>query len=58
MRPMARRIPYSEWALALIMISLRNEGAHFRRIIGGDLTPSPRDDFGYIHGDLTGKRSA
>ncbi|MBT5804849.1 MAG: hypothetical protein HOI20_24940 [Gemmatimonadetes bacterium] len=48
--------PVSEWALALIMISLRNAGAHFRRIIGGDLTPSSQDDFGYIHGDLTGKR--
>lgn len=48
--------PVSEWALALIMISLRNAGAHFRRILAGDLTPSSRDDFGYIHGDLTGKR--
>ena len=48
--------PVSEWALALIMISLRNAGHHFRRILAGDLTPSPRDEFGYIHGDLTGKR--
>ncbi|MBN62916.1 MAG: hypothetical protein CME20_16300 [Gemmatimonadetes bacterium] len=48
--------PVSEWALALIMISLRNAGHHFRRILAGDYSPSPHDDFGYIHGDLTGKR--
>ena len=27
--------PVSEWALALILISLRNAGASFRRILGG-----------------------
>ena len=29
--------PVSEWALALMLIGLRNAGAHFRRIIDGDL---------------------
>jgi len=48
--------PVSEWALALIMISLRNAGHHFRRILAGDYSPSPHDDFGFVHGDLTGKR--
>lgn len=33
--------PVSEWALALILIGLRNAGAHFRRIISGDLWGSP-----------------
>ena len=39
--------PVSEWALALIMVSLRNAGHHFRRILAGDYSPSPHDDFGY-----------
>ena len=46
----------SEWALALIIISLRNAGAQFRRLIAGDVSPRPQSDFGFIHGDLTGKR--
>ena len=48
--------PVSEWALALILISLRNAGAQFRRLIAGDVSPRPQSDFGFIHGDLTGKR--
>ena len=48
--------PVSEWALALIIISLRNAGAQFRRLIAGDVSPRPHSDFGFIHGDLTGKR--
>jgi phosphoglycerate dehydrogenase-like enzyme len=48
--------PVAEWALALIVIALRNAGAHFRRILAGDVSPAAQDDFGYIHGDLTGKR--
>ena len=50
--------PVSEWALALIMITLRNAGAHFRRIINGEKAyPDGREkDFGYIHGELYGKR--
>jgi phosphoglycerate dehydrogenase-like enzyme len=29
--------PVSEWALGLMLVGLRNAGAHFRRIIDGDL---------------------
>ena len=47
--------PVSEWALALILISLRNAGQHFRRIINGTMG-STRDDSGFHDGDLTGKR--
>ncbi len=48
--------PVAEWALALILIALRNAGAQFRRLIAGDVRPRPPNDFGFIHGDLTGKR--
>jgi phosphoglycerate dehydrogenase-like enzyme len=48
--------PVSEWALALILISLRNAGQHFRRIIAGQYQHPPREDLGYVRGDLTGKR--
>ncbi len=48
--------PVAEWALALILISLRNAGAYFRRIIAGDTDFSRADDPGYLRGDLTGKR--
>ena len=48
--------PVAEWALALILISLRNAGAYFRRIIAGDTNFSRADDPGYLRGDLTGKR--
>ena len=48
--------PVSEWALALILISLRNAGASFRRILAGEASQPARDDFGYINGELTGKR--
>jgi phosphoglycerate dehydrogenase-like enzyme len=48
--------PTSEWALALLMISLRNAGAHFRRIVGGGEWGRSHPDPGYDHGELTGKR--
>ena len=48
--------PVAEWALAMILISLRNAGAQFRRIISGDTSRRTRDDFGYVYGELTGKR--
>ena len=48
--------PVSEWALALVLISLRNAGSHFRRLLAGNPRHPPQDDFGYVHGDLTGKR--
>ena len=48
--------PVAEWALGLILISLRNAGASFRRILAGDTAKPAHDDFGYVHGELTGKR--
>ena len=48
--------PVAEWALGMILISLRNGGAHFRRIISGDASKPREDDFGYLRGELTGKR--
>ncbi len=33
--------PVSEWALALILIGLRNAGAHFRNLIGGNFWGTP-----------------
>jgi len=48
--------PVAEWALGMILISLRNGGAHFRRIISGDASRPSEDDFGYLCGELTGKR--
>ena len=41
--------PVSEWALALIIISLRNAGAQFPRLIAGDVSPRPHSYFGFIH---------
>lgn len=46
--------PVAEWALGLILVSLRNGGANFRRIIGGE-TPSGADKSG-LCGSLWGKR--
>ena len=48
--------PVAEWALGLILISLRNAGTHFRRIIAGDCQRPPHDDPGLLRGELTGKR--
>jgi phosphoglycerate dehydrogenase-like enzyme len=48
--------PVSEWALALILISLRNAGAYFRRIISGDTSRPSVDDPGYVNAELTGKK--
>jgi phosphoglycerate dehydrogenase-like enzyme len=48
--------PVSEWALALILVALRNAGSHFRRMLAGQTYHPPHDDPGFIHGDLTGKR--
>ena len=47
--------PVAEWALALILISLRNAGASFRRILAGDASQPTADSFEYIHGELGGK---
>ncbi|WP_329005752.1 hypothetical protein OHA18_20430 [Kribbella sp. NBC_00709] len=51
--------PVAEWALALILIGLRNAGAHFRRLIDGEVLWPDRTVFqsdpGYLRGELTGK---
>ncbi|GAA3116603.1 phosphoglycerate dehydrogenase-like enzyme [Kribbella aluminosa] len=51
--------PVAEWALALILIGLRNAGAHFRRLIGGEVLWPDRTVFqadpGYLRGELAGK---
>ena len=46
----------SDWALALILISLRNAGQHFRRIISADKTPWDHKIDPGFQGDLTDKR--
>ena len=48
--------PVAEWALGLILISLRNAGAHYKSILAGDASQPSHNDFGYLHGELTGKR--
>lgn len=48
--------PVSEWALALIIIALRNAGEQFRRMIEPIAHRRPHTDFGYLHGELWGKR--
>jgi phosphoglycerate dehydrogenase-like enzyme len=47
--------PVSEWALGLILVAMRNAGAHFRRIISGNTSRDlvERDK---APGRLTGKR--
>ncbi|MBV9539384.1 MAG: hydroxyacid dehydrogenase [Acidisphaera sp.] len=50
--------PVAEWALAMMMIGLRNAGSLFRRMIAGEIITqeSKRADPGYLRGELTGKR--
>jgi phosphoglycerate dehydrogenase-like enzyme len=47
--------PVAEWALALILVSLRNGGANFRRIIAGEAA-GIRYEKMQMGGRLTGKR--
>jgi D-3-phosphoglycerate dehydrogenase len=47
--------PVAEWALALIIIALRNAGEQFRRMIAHEEHRRPATDFGYVHGELYGK---
>jgi D-3-phosphoglycerate dehydrogenase len=51
--------PVAEWALALMLIGLRNAGSHFRRMIAGEqpfaVAGTYFQDPGFVHGDLTGK---
>ena len=46
--------PVAEWALALILVALRNGGAHFRRIIAGETAVDP--SLLQQGGSLNGKR--
>jgi D-3-phosphoglycerate dehydrogenase len=48
-------LPVAEWALGLMLIGLRNAGAQFRRLIGGDEFHRSTDDPGYRLGELTGR---
>jgi phosphoglycerate dehydrogenase-like enzyme len=50
--------PVSEWALAMMLIGLRNAGSLFRRMIAGEIISqeSKRADPGFVRGELTGKR--
>lgn len=48
-------LPVAEWALALMLIGLRNAAEHFRRLIGGEEYRRSRDDCGYRGGELTGR---
>ena len=48
-------LPVAEWALALAIIGLRNAGAQFRRLIGGEEFRRSKDDPGYRTGELTGQ---
>lgn len=51
--------PVAEWALALMLIGLRNAGALFRRLVAGEVLWPDRtaftEDPGYLNGELTGK---
>ena len=48
-------LPVAEWALALMIIGVRNAGEQFRRLIGGEEFRRSREDYGYRHGELTGQ---
>lgn len=48
--------PVAEWALALVIICLRNAGEQFRQLIEHKAYRRPRSDFGFVHGELYGKR--
>lgn len=52
--------PVAEWALGLSLIGLNNAGALFRRLIGGEVLFTSREqreaDPVYKYGELTGKR--
>ena len=47
-------LPVAEWALALMLIGLRNAADHYRRLIGGEEYRRGHDDYGFRHGELTG----
>ncbi|MGY3519278.1 hydroxyacid dehydrogenase [Micromonospora sp. PTRAS2] len=51
--------PVAEWALALMLVGLRNAGALFRRLVADEVLWPDRgvflDDPGYRNGELTGR---
>lgn len=50
-------LPVAEWALGLVLATLRNAGAHFRRLIAGEVYRPERDqDAGWRMSELTGRR--
>jgi phosphoglycerate dehydrogenase-like enzyme len=55
----ASSYPVAEWALALVLIGLRNAGSHFRKLVAGELLWPDREVFrsdpGYLNGELQGK---
>ncbi len=51
----ASSYPVSEWALAMILVCLKNGGAHFRRMIAGQ-TPFARASMEGMQGVLWGRR--
>ena len=48
--------PVAEWALALTLIALRNAGEQFRHLIQHKEYRRPRGDFGFVRGELYGKK--
>ncbi len=52
--------PVAEWALAMMLVGLRNAGALFRKMIAHERVfenqVERRSDPGYLRGELTGKR--
>jgi phosphoglycerate dehydrogenase-like enzyme len=49
-------LPVAEWALALMLIGLRNAGEYFRRLTAGEAFRRSPDDPGFRLGELTGRR--
>jgi len=49
-------LPVAEWALALMLIGLRNAGAHFRVLTSGKEFQRSFEDPGFRIGELTGRR--
>ncbi|MFN8524115.1 MAG: hydroxyacid dehydrogenase [Chloroflexota bacterium] len=48
-------LPVAEWALGLVLISLRNAAEHYRRLIGGEEYRRSPEDPGFRCGELTGR---
>jgi phosphoglycerate dehydrogenase-like enzyme len=48
--------PVAEWALALMLLALRNAASLYRKLIAHEEAHQELTDFGYLRGELTGKR--